>query len=38
VKDDFAKFSIDKIPVYRQVKPRIGRMVINTGEREIIQD
>jgi hypothetical protein len=40
VKDDFSKSSIDKNPVYRQVKPRIGRMVINkdTGEREIIHD
>ena len=40
VKDDFAKSSIDKNPVYRQVKPRIGRIVINrdTGEREIIHD
>ena len=40
IKDDFLKSSIDKNPVYRQVKPRIGRMVINrdTGEREIIHD
>ena len=40
VKDDFTKSSIDKNPVYRQVKPRIGKMVINkdTGEREIIHD
>ena len=40
VKDDFSKSSIDKNPVYRQVKPRIGKMVINkyTGEREIIHD
>ena len=40
LKDDFSKSSIDKNPVYPQVKPRIGRMVINkeTGEREIIHD
>ena len=40
VKDDFTKSSIDKNPVYRQVKPRIGKMIINkdTGEREIIHD
>lgn len=40
VKDDYTKSSIDKNPVYRQVKPRIGKMIINkdTGEREIIHD
>ena len=40
VKEDYTKSSIDKNPVYRQVKPRIGKMVINkdTGEREIIHD
>ena len=40
IKDDFAKSSIDKNPVYRQVKPRIGKIIINrdTGEREIVHD
>ena len=40
VKDDFTKSSIDKNPVYRQVKPRIGKMIIDkqTGERRIIHD
>jgi hypothetical protein len=40
VKDDFTRSSIDKNPVYRQVKPRIGKMIINrdTGEREIVHD
>ena len=40
VKDDFTRSSIDRNPVYRNVKPRIGKMIINrdTGEREIIHD
>jgi hypothetical protein len=40
VKDDYPKSSIDKNPVYRQVKPRIGKMIIcrETGERKIIHD
>jgi hypothetical protein len=39
IKNDFLKSSIDKNPVYRQVKPRIGRMVINrdTGEYDNIE-
>lgn len=40
VKDDFSKSSIDRNPVYRQVKPRIGKMVLcrETGQRMIIHD
>ena len=40
VKEDYTKSSIDKNPVYRQVKPKMGKMVINkdTGEREIIHE
>ena len=40
VKDDFMKSIIDKNPVYKNVKPRIGRMIINrdTGERQIVHD
>jgi hypothetical protein len=40
IKDDFTRSSIDRNPVYKNVKPRLGRMVINkdTGEREIIHD
>jgi hypothetical protein len=40
IKDDFLKSSIDKNPVHRQVKPRIGKMVIcrETGERKIIHE
>ena len=40
IKDDFLRSSIDKNPVYRQVKPRLGRMVIDkqTGERRILHD
>ena len=35
IKDDFMKSVIDKNPVYKNVKPIIGRMIINkdTGER-----
>ena len=40
VKEDFLKSVIDKNPVYKNVKPRMGRMVINkeTGERQIVHD
>jgi len=40
VKEDFLKSVIDKNPVYRNVKPRMGRMDINkeTGERKILYD
>ena len=40
VKEDFLKSVIDKNPVYKNVKIRMGRMVINkeTGERQIVHD
>ena len=40
VKDDFTRSSIDKNPVYRSIKPKIGKMIIDkqTGERRIIYD
>ena len=33
IKDDFMKSIIDKNPVYKNVKPRIGRMIINKDTR-----
>ena len=40
VKEDHLNSTINKNPVYRQVKPRIGKMIIDkeTGERKIIHD
>jgi UDP-N-acetylmuramate--alanine ligase len=40
VKEDFKQSIIDKNPVYRNVKPRIGKMIIDkeTGERRIVHD
>ena len=40
VKEDFKQSIIDKNPFYRNVKPRIGKMIIDkeTGERRIVHD
>ena len=40
VKEEHLKSTINKNPVYKSVKPRIGKMIIckETGERKIIHD
>jgi hypothetical protein len=40
VKEDYLNSTINKNPVYKSIKPRIGRMIIDkeTGERKIVHD
>ena len=40
VKEDYLNSTINKNPVYKSIKPRIGKMIIDkeTGERKIIHE